>query len=115
MRTQEIPSEQWIGFFNDLSKRHQGDHVTIELIGREIGSHQEAQDQSLQAITVDPPTGACMIEVMVGDAPSPNIAHEISHPIHVRLAKGDDGKDAALEIESDAGPATLVRFGPVEG
>ena len=114
MRSQEIPSEQWVPFLNDLSKRHQGDHVSIELIGRDIGDQHEAQDQSLLGITVDPPTGACRIEVMAGDPQSTNIAHEIAHPIHVRLAQNDDGRDAALEIESDGGPSTLLRFMPFE-
>jgi len=110
MQTQEIPDNQWIPFFNALSKRHQGEHVTVELLGRDIGDQTEMKDQSLMGITVDPPTGACKIEVMGGEPGGANIAHEIAHPIHVRLARSDDGKDQALEIESDAGPATLVRF-----
>ena len=114
MQSQEIPSNQWIPFFNSISKRHQGEHVSVELVGRDIGEQREAKDQSLLGITVDPPTGACKIEVMVGDAAAANIAHEIAHPIHVRLAISDDGKDQALEIESDAGPCTLLRFMPPE-
>lgn len=114
MQNQEIPSEKWVRFFNDLSKRHQGEHVSIELLGREIGDQYEAQDQSLMGISVDPPTGACKIQVMVGDARPLNISHEIAHPIHVRLAKLDDGSDAALEIESEGGPSTLLRFLPIE-
>lgn len=114
MQSQEIPSDQWIPFFDDLSKRHQGDHVTIELMGRDIGDQNEAQDQELLGIVVDPPTGACKIEVMAGDPRGTNIAHEIAHPIHVRLARGDDGSDAAVEIESEGGPSTLVRFVPGE-
>ena len=115
MRSHEIPQNQWIPFFNELSKRHQGDHVTVELMGRDIGDQREAQDQALLGITVDPPTGACKIDVMMGDAGGVNIAHEIAHPIHVRLAQNDDGRDAAVEIESDSGPATLVRFIRSEG
>ena len=114
MRSQEIPSTQWIPFFNDLSKRHQGDHVTIELMGRDIGDQREAQDQELLGIVVDPPTGSCKIEVMAGEGGGANISHEIAHPIHVRLAQSDDGRDAAIEIESDTGPCTLVRFMPLE-
>ncbi len=113
MRSQEIPSSQWIPFFNELSKRHQGDHVTIELMGRDIGDQREAQDQELLGIMVDQPSGACKIEVMAGGQGT-NIAHEIAHPIHVRLAQSDDGRDAAIEIESDTGPCTLVRFMPFE-
>ena len=111
MQSQEIPSSQWTPFFNELSKRHQGEHVSIELMGRDLGDQMEAQDQSLMGIMVDEPTGACKIDVMVGEQGT-NIAHEVAHPIHVRLAKRDDGKDVAIEIESDAGPCTLVRFMP---
>ena len=114
MQSREIPSDKWVPFLNALSKRHQGDHVTIELLGRDVGDQHAAQDQSLLGITVDPPTGACKIEVMVGDPSPVNISHEIAHPIHVRLARSDDGRDAALEIECDGGPSTLLRFLPVE-
>lgn len=110
MQSHEIPSDQWVPFFNELSKRHQGEHVSVELIGREIGDQMEAQDQSLLGITVDPPSGAFKIDVMLGDAGGPNMAHEIAHPVHVRLAQSDDGKDATIEIEADRGPSTLVRF-----
>ena len=113
MRNHEIPSEQWIPFFNALSKRHQGDPVTVELMGKDIGDQRAAEDQALLGITVDPPTGSCKIEVMMGDRTGTNIAHEIAHPIHVRLAQQDNGADAALEIEAEDGPATLLRFVPV--
>ena len=112
MQSHEIPSEQWVPFLDDLSKRHQGEQVTVELIGREIGDQQAARDQSLLGITVDPPSGAFKIDVIMGDRTGINMSHEIAHPIHVRLAQSDDGRDAALEIESDNGPRTLVRFMP---
>jgi hypothetical protein len=112
MQSHEIPSDQWVPFFNDLSKRHQGEHVTVELVGRDIGDQLAAQDQSLLGITVDPPTGAFKIDVIMGDRNGINMSHEVAHPIHVRLAQGDDGQDAALEIESDSGPCTLLRFMP---
>ena len=113
MQSQEIPSDQWIPFLNDLSRRHQGDHVTREVMDTELGDQHEAQDQPLLGITVDPQTGTGrMIEVMVGDERGINIAHDIAHPVHVRLARNDDGVDMALEIEPESGPRTLVRFLP---
>lgn len=110
MQSHEIPSDQWVPFFNDLSKRHEGEHVSVELIGRDIGDQMEAQDQSLLGITVDPPSGAFKIEVMLGESGGINMSHEIAHPIHVRLAQADDGSDSALEIEPEGGPRTLLRF-----
>ncbi len=110
MQTQEIPDNQWGPFFDELSKRHQGEHVTVELLGRDIGVQMAAEDQSLMGISVDAPTGACKIDVMAGGLGETNIAHEIAHPIHVRVATSDDGREEAIEIESEGGPATLVRF-----
>lgn len=110
MQSQEIPSDQWVPFFNDLSRKHQGEHVTVELMGRNIGDQMEAKDQSLLGITVDPPSGAFKIEVMVGENNGINMSHEIAHPIHVRLAQSEQGMDQALEIEPEGGPCTLVRF-----
>jgi hypothetical protein len=110
MHSHEIPSSEWLPFLNDLSKRHQGEHVTVELIGRNIGDQTEARDQALLGMSIDSPTGSMKIDVIVGDSLSSNISHEIAHPVHVRLAQAEDGEDEALEIESDDGPCTLVRF-----
>ena len=112
MHSHEIPSNEWIRFFDDQSRRHQGEHVTVEVIGPEIGDQNAAADQSLLGISVDPPTGSCRIQIMAGEAGGANIAQEISHPIHVRLAQAEDGHDVAIEIESDTGPKTLLRFLP---
>ena len=57
MQSQEIPNEQWVPFLNELSRRHQGDHVTIEVMGNDLGDQREAEDQPLLGITVDPETG----------------------------------------------------------
>lgn len=110
MHSHEIPRAEWIPFFDELSKRHHGEHVSVEVVGRAIGDQLVARDQSLLGITVDPPGNACKIQVMVGDPGLANISHEISHPIHVRLAQADDGHDAAIEIDNGDGPFTLLRF-----
>ena len=80
--------------------------------GAWLGSIDISIKKAKTARYFDMPTGACKIEVMAGD-PGANVSHEIAHPIHVRLARSDDGRDAALEIESDSGPSTLVRFMPL--
>jgi hypothetical protein len=106
MQSHEIPSDQWVPFFNDLSKRHQGEHVTVESLGRHFDDRQLPKDQSLVGISVDPPTGACKIDVMVGSS----VAHEVTHPIHVRLSQNDAGNDTTVEIDTCSGACTLVRF-----
>ena len=39
---------------------------------------------------------------MAGGLGETNIAHEIAHPIHVRVATSDDGREEAIEIESES-------------
>ena len=110
MQSQEIPSDQWVPFFNDLSRRHQGEHVKVELLGRHLGDRHLPKDQSLVGISINPPTGTCKIDVMVEEAGNSNLAHEIAHPIHVRLSQNDAGIDEAVEIETCSGPCRLLRF-----
>jgi hypothetical protein len=110
MQSHEIPSDQWVPFFNDLSKKHQGEHVKVEFLGRDFGEQHLPNDPSLVGISVDPPTGTCKIDVMVEDAGHSSVAHEFAHPIHVYLSQDESGKDAAVEIETYSGPCTLLRF-----
>ena len=39
-----------------------------------------------------------------------HLMHAVTHPSHIRIARSDDGRDSALQLESDDGPTTLVRF-----
>ena len=43
MQTREIPREQWIRYFDDFSKNHEGWIVTLEVIGSDIGDQEEAK------------------------------------------------------------------------
>ena len=110
MHTHEIPSEQWAPFFKDVTKRHRGEHVKVEFLGREFGEQDLPNDPSLLGISVDPPTGTCKIDVVVEEAGHSNVAHEFAHPIHVYLSQDDAGKDQTVEIETCSGPCTLLRF-----
>ena len=117
MHSHEIPTDQWVPFFNDLSKRHKGEHVKVEFLGRDSGEQHLPNEPSLVGISVDPPTGTCKIDVMVEDAGHSNVAHEFAHPIHVYLvylSQDDAGKDEAVELETCSGPCTLLRFGSTD-
>ena len=116
MHTREIPQDQWIPFFNDFSRQHYGEPVTLELLGQEFGNQPEAQDLPLQGITLDTHSPEQFrIEVIAGDTPDAYVTHEIASPTRVQVAQSEDGVDRALQIESADGPVTLVNFGPFEG
>jgi hypothetical protein len=111
MQTHEIPNSDWGDFLNNLSRRHQGEDVSIEVQGADIGAQTESQGARLVGITFDPKDSIGEeIDVMVRCSDQTHLMHAVAHPSHVRIAQGDDGVDTALQLEDDAGRTTLVRF-----
>jgi Family of unknown function (DUF5335) len=112
MQTQEVPKHEWVPFLDDFSKRHVGDRVTVEVLGAAVGSQRAAEALPLVGVSVDLRDGGDneQIEVIAGDSPHAHVMHAIPRPSQVRLARGDNGVDEALQIESEDGVATLVRL-----
>jgi hypothetical protein len=112
MQTQEIPKHEWVPFLDEFSKRHVGRRVTVEVLGREVGSQLAAQSLPLVGVSVDLRDGGDneQIEVIAGDSPHAHVMHAVQRPSQVRVAVGDGGGDEALQIESEDGVATLVRL-----
>jgi hypothetical protein len=113
MQSNEIPTHQWVPFLDDFSRRHEGELVTIELLGQDVGDQPSARAVPLVGVCVDLVEGGRneQIEVMVGQEPRSHLMHAIPRPRHVRVARGDDGREVALQIESRDGPTTLVHLG----
>jgi Family of unknown function (DUF5335) len=110
MNTREISHEQWVPFLDQFSQAHRGERIEVRVMGAEMGDQTQAADLPLIGITDDPKSsqGEC-IEVMAGAA-SAHISHAIAHPVHVRIAERDDGSPVAMQIQSEDGTSTLVRF-----
>jgi hypothetical protein len=111
MRTSEIPRDQWEPFLAGFSRDHQGQRITVELLGANMGDQPELRDVPLMGVTFDTKRSEGeAIEVMAGDSPLANAMHVVSRPVRVLVAQSDRGADQALEIESLEGPTTLLRF-----
>ena len=112
MQTQEIPKHEWVPFLDDFSRRHQGEPVTVEVFGPNMGAYREAESLPLVGVSVDLRDGGDneQIEVIAGDSPRAHVMHSIRQPSQIWLAAADEGADAALEIESEDGSKTLVRL-----
>jgi hypothetical protein len=111
MQTHEIPSSDWSNFLNNLSRRHEGEDVTVEVQGADFGAQTEARDARLVGITFDPKDSIGEeIDVMVRCNNQAHVMHAVAHPSHVRLAQADNGTDEALQLEDEDGRTTLVRF-----
>jgi hypothetical protein len=110
MPTQEIPQQEWTGFLDQFSRRHQGWKATVEVLGNEIGAELEARDTPLVGISADQKDAERSISIIVGDSGNQHLTHIVSDPQYVRLKQTDDGVDEALAIESRDGVTTLLHF-----
>ena len=113
MQSQEIPAQQWGAFLDGLTRQHEGEMVSIEVQGMEIGAQIETSDSRLIGITFDPRSSVAQeIDVMVANDANSHLMHAIIRPSHLSIARTDDGIDSTLQVQSKTGPTTLVRFSP---
>jgi uncharacterized protein DUF5335 len=111
MPTREIPERQWRAFFDSFSLQHKGWLVSIEVLSPDIGAQVEARDIPLAGITAseDSQSGET-IEIIVGQTADKHLSHTITRPDYVAIKQTDEGADEALEVRSEDGTITLVRF-----
>ena len=113
MNTREISREQWVPFLDQFSEAHRGQRIEVRILNKATGDQIGAEQLPLVGITDDYKSSEGeLIEVIAGDNPQEHVTHAISHPIHVRIAEREDGSPVAMQIESDDGSSTLVRFLP---
>lgn len=115
MRVRDVSHHQWRNFFDDFSHLFAGKHVNVESIEAELfGTTRRVRDQPLASITVA--HGAAdkdeWIEVIAGSASEDQSAHCIAHPVTVVVAEEENGQPVALQIESEGGEITVLRFEP---
>jgi hypothetical protein len=110
MKTQEIQSRDWPMFLAEFSREHRGDTCSVVTWDASAGGQPIAEHTPLLAVAADPSCQrASRIEVLcAGDVPAANIAYDIASPTHVFLARGEDGREVALEIESNDAARTLI-------
>lgn len=114
MRVKEIEHRQWPRFFDDFSQLHHGKHVNVETISQgTLRTASRLCDQPLVGIidARDVPGLEERVEIIVGGQPSCQAAHCITNPRRVWLGQ-ENGWMVALQIESDDGSMTIVRFEP---
>lgn len=109
MSTQEIPREQWNGFFDSFSRQHEGWLASIELLEGTTGPQRGAlsfEGISLNSDEVDSDS----IVISLAKSPTEHVTHVIDHAQHVWLQRTSEGANASLEIQSEDEARTLLRF-----
>jgi hypothetical protein len=110
MQTRDIPREQWIRFFDDFSKNHEGWIVSLEVLGADIGDQEEANNLPLVGISADVKARENRVEIIVGGRPDVDLTRFIERPKHVWVKEPRLPGDEAMEIESEDGIKTILNF-----
>lgn len=110
--TREIVRSEWPAFFDALSLRHDRRFATLEVFSPEIGGQVEAESLIFGGISADLKAGENRIAIQLGNADDANITHIISAPTRVQLERSEleHASVETLQVESDSGATTLVRF-----
>src|SRR5262249_54981010 len=106
--TREVPREQWIKFFDDFRKKHEGWIVTLEVIGPDIGDQQEANKLPLVGVSADVKAHEDRIEIIVGGRPDADLTRFINTPKGVWIKEPRIPGDETIEVESEDGVKTLL-------
>jgi hypothetical protein len=110
MDSTEIPREQWLRFFDDFSKKHEGWIVIWEVVGRDIGDQEKTIRLPLIGISADVKARRPSIDIIVGGRLDAHVTQVIEMPKRVWFKKPDLPGHEAIEIETDDGRVTLVTF-----
>jgi hypothetical protein len=110
MQTRDIPREQWIRFFDDFSKNHEGWIVTLEVLGPDIGDQEEANNLPLVGISADVKARENRVEIIIGGRPDVDVTRFIERPKHIWVKEPRVPGDEAMEIESEDGIKTILNF-----
>ena len=110
MRTIEIPREEWVQRLNEFSLIHDGWLISLDVLGDEIGAQPEIANVPLLGISADRIDRDGTIAVSVARSATEHFTHIIHAAARIYVERTDDGADAALEIESLDGTATILRF-----
>ena len=109
MKTVEIPSNEWIPFFQDFSRMYLGSLVTIEMLDAGGEQVEVAYQMPLERVLFDQ-TDPCnnVIVISVSEPGKRAVEHVIIDPIHVIVRETGEHKKR-MEISAENG-TTLVGF-----
>jgi hypothetical protein len=110
MLSKEIPHDQWIRFFDDFSKQHEGWIVNWEVLDAKLGDQEKTTRLPLVGISADVKGAKPRIDVMVGGRPDAHVTQIIDTPKRVWFKQPDQPGHEAIEVESADGTMTLVTF-----
>lgn len=104
-----VPRERWGEFFDQFTDGNRGRHISIEIIGSEVGDAELIKSAPLHAIIYDRPGKGDDLVIEVGKD-EVSYAHTIDSPTEVLTGQNSLGVMVALRISDAAGTQTLIEL-----
>ena len=108
MTNRNVPRAEWYRFFEEFTKRHREELVSVTVVGEKLGAQHEARDMPLSGIVAD--RFGKKLSIALGGAHGAHIEHPVDLPVRVWVEMDPNGNEIALEIESDNGLQTILEL-----
>jgi Family of unknown function (DUF5335) len=106
-----IPEELWLEFFDQFSDGNRGRHISIEILGAELGDLELIQNAPLIAMVYDPPKHGNKLTIETGKN-EVTYAHTVDSPKEVLTGQDANGIMLAVQIRDATGVPTLIKLQP---
>jgi acetamidase/formamidase len=108
--TMTIDRSQWVEQLDAVTREHEGDEITIEVLDKDWGDAHEAQRMPFSYVSYDKKDDVVIIGVGGSSAAWPVLLrHMVWHPTEVSLAVV--GEATALRLTEPDGTVTLASIG----
>jgi hypothetical protein len=109
MANEELPRPSWHDALESMSREHENDGVTIEVMTLEFGDQHEVEKLPLAYIEYDPHDDAVSIGVGGTNGKYPVVLrHAIEHPLKIAIGTSGSVDVLPVEIADPDGTVTLV-------
>jgi hypothetical protein len=108
-QTRVVPKQEWHDFLEQLTKDHEQDRVTIEVVGEEFGDQFEGTELSLDNIEYDQKDNVMVVAVGDrGEGSAVVLRHFVRNPEKVFFEPELGDGVWALDLVSGDGSQTIV-------
>jgi hypothetical protein len=109
MRTRHIDRSLWTRFAEDLTSSHQGWIVDMEIFDSANDIRRESRRSPLHEMAIENRLDAGTLFLSVGDETA-TFSHWVNRLCNVWVEQNDEGLPEAVQLESESGERTLLRF-----
>ncbi len=113
MALQQLPQDQWAGFFDALSRQYESGEVSIDVRGDNLPPQEAVSPQPFLGISYETKgSGAGRIDIMFGGGEDANVSHTVASPVTVLVEENTPPEQVQMiQIDAEEGePTTIVHF-----